>query len=112
MKVLNLHIENIRGIRNIDLKLDGENFVVYGPNGTGKSAVVDALDFLFTGDILRLRREGTLGISPYKYGRHIDAGPKETIVKAVIKINDSPDTFEMQRSLHEPRNLKILRGEK
>jgi len=112
MKVLNLHIENIRGIRNIDLKLDGENFVVYGPNGTGKSAVVDALDFLFTGDILRLRREGTLGISPYKYGRHIDAGPKETIVKAVIKINDSPDTFEIQRSLHEPRNLKILRGEK
>lgn len=54
MKVLEFHIENIRGIRNIDLKPQGKNFVIYGPNGTGKSAVVDALDFLMTGHMSRL----------------------------------------------------------
>jgi recombinational DNA repair ATPase RecF len=41
MKLLELEIHNIRGIRHLLLKPDGKNLVVWGPNGSGKSAVVD-----------------------------------------------------------------------
>jgi recombinational DNA repair ATPase RecF len=111
MKVLELHIENIRGVKeSIDLKPNGKNFVIYGPNGTGKSAVVDALEFLFTGKISRLSGEGTLGISLSKHGCHIDAQPKDAVVQASIEIPGCKDLFELKRSMTSPNHLKILKG--
>ncbi|MFH1934306.1 MAG: hypothetical protein ABIN18_22380 [Pseudomonadota bacterium] len=112
MKIQKLHIENIRGIREgMDLEPGGKNYVIFGPNGTGKSAVVDALDFLFTGDIKRLRGEGTYGISPTKHGPHIDSKPEDTIVRASIKIPGSDDIFELERSLSDPGKLVVLKGD-
>ena len=46
MRVLEREIHNVRGISHLLLKPDGRNFVVWGPNGSEKSAVVDAIDFL------------------------------------------------------------------
>jgi len=112
MKVLELHIENIRGIKKIDLKPEGNNFVIYGPNGTGKSAVVDALDFLFTGKISRLAGEGTSGITLGKHGCHIDSDPKETIVQAVVEVPDSEEKYELKRTIHNPGTLKIVKGDR
>ena len=54
MKLIELEIQNIRGIKQLKLKQNGNNFLIYGPNGSGKSAVVDAIDFLLTGQISRL----------------------------------------------------------
>ena len=31
-----IHVEEFRGIRLLDLRLDGQSFVVAGPNGSGK----------------------------------------------------------------------------
>ena len=112
MKVLSLHIENIRGIKKIDLKPDGKNYVIFGPNGTGKSAVVDALDFLFTGRISRLLGEGTSGITLTKHGCHIDTKPKDTVVQAVIEIPGCKETFELKRTISDPNTLNILKGDK
>jgi len=112
MKVLSLHIENIRGIKKIDLEPRGENFVVFGPNGTGKSAVVDALDFLFTGKISRLVGEGTKGVTLSKHGCHIDKSPKETVVKAEIEMPGSEESIILERTLSNPLDLKVLKGEK
>lgn len=53
MKILDLKIEKMRGIKEIKLTPNGKNLVIWGPNGSGKSAVVDALDFLLTGSISR-----------------------------------------------------------
>ena len=63
MKLLELEIHNFRGIRNLSIKPQGENFLIYGPNGSGKSAVVDALDFLLTGQISRMKGKGTKDIT-------------------------------------------------
>jgi len=54
MKIVEIEIKNIRGIKELTLHPDSNNFVVWGSNGTGKSAVVDAIDFLQTGQINRL----------------------------------------------------------
>ena len=51
MKLIELEIKNVRGIKYITLRPNGSNFVVWGSNGSGKSAVVDAIDFLLTGRI-------------------------------------------------------------
>jgi DNA repair exonuclease SbcCD ATPase subunit len=39
------HIEEIRGIRKLDLNFGRENFAISGPNGSGESGVVDAIEF-------------------------------------------------------------------
>ncbi|GAI28999.1 unnamed protein product [marine sediment metagenome] len=112
MKVLKIHIENIRGVKEIDLEPEGENFVIFGPNGTGKSAIVDALDFLFTGRISRLSGEGTAGITLRTHGPHVDSKPKDTLVQAEIQILGSKDIFMLKRSLCRPDKLEILSGDK
>jgi recombinational DNA repair ATPase RecF len=75
MKLLELEIRNIRGIRHLLLKPGGKNLVVWGPNGSGKSAVVDAIDFLLTGRVSRLVGEGTAGITLDEHGPHVDCKP-------------------------------------
>ena len=45
MKIIELEIYNMRGIRDILLTPKEQNLVVWGPNGSGKSGVVDAVVF-------------------------------------------------------------------
>jgi len=73
MKLLELTIRNIRGIPDLTLKPDGKNMVICGPNGSGKSSVIDAIDFLFTGQISRFLGRGTGGITLQAHGVHLDS---------------------------------------
>ena len=54
IRITAIHIEEFRGIRDLTLDLGGGNFGICGPNGTGKSGVVDAIEFCLTGNITRL----------------------------------------------------------
>ena len=96
MKILELEMKNVRGIRKkMTLTPEGDNVVIHGPNGTGKSAVVDAIDFLLTGDISRLTGRGSRGMSFKDHGSHVDAEPKDAVVKAKVHIDgiDQPITL-------------------
>lgn len=54
-RIRQLHIENFRGIgRSQPINLDGKDVIIFGNNGTGKSSLVDALEFHFTGRVARL----------------------------------------------------------
>lgn len=77
MRLIELEINNIRGIKNLKIQPNGNNFVVWGANGSGKSAVIDSLDFLLTGKVSRLIGAGTKGIMLTKHGPHIDHSPQE-----------------------------------
>ena len=46
IQVESIAIKEFRGIRDLRLDLSARNFAVCGPNGTGKSGVVDALEFV------------------------------------------------------------------
>jgi len=82
IKIEKLHIEMFRGIRDLDIEFGKVSFGIRGPNGTGKSGVVDAIEFCLTGDITRLSGEGSGDLSVAKHGPHVDVvdDPKKAIV--------------------------------
>jgi recombinational DNA repair ATPase RecF len=106
VRVLELEINNVRGISHLLLKPDGKNFVVWGPNGSGKSAVVDAIDFLLTGRVSRLTGKGTRGITLTRHGPHIDHEPKEAIVRAIVQLPGVTKPIEIKRCMANPNNLE------
>lgn len=109
MKLLELQIKNVRGIKALLLEPKGSSLVIWGPNGAGKSAVVDALDFLLTGNIPRLQGEGTRGISLSQHGPHVDSvdKPGSVWVAATLELPGLPTPVRFERSMKTPGKLKI-----
>lgn len=107
MRILSLEVQNIRGIKSINLSPAGQNVVVYGPNGTGKSAIVDAIDFLLTGKISRLTGEGSKVLDIREHGCHVDFRDdlKKTIVRGLVQLGDKEVLLE--RSINKPSSLKV-----
>lgn len=107
MKILELLVTNIRGIKHININPNGKNVVVFGSNGTGKSAIVDAVDFLLTGKIARLTGEGTQCLGLKEHGCHVDSRDnlKNTVVTAKIEVNGNK--CEIKRSINKPSDLKV-----
>lgn len=106
MRILNLHVCDIRGIQDLSLAPNGQNLVVWGPNGSGKSAVIDAIDFLLTGQILRLKGKGTGGIGLKEYGPRIGCSPEEAVVTASIQLHDSAQPVNVKRCMARPDDLE------
>jgi DNA repair exonuclease SbcCD ATPase subunit len=105
MKIHEVQIEHIRGIKDrISLSFNGKNSVIFGPNGTGKSGIVDAIDFLFTGNISRLTGRGSRGMSQDEHGPHIDAKPEDAIVRAQVSF-DGKDPIILERKMSDPKKL-------
>lgn len=106
MKILNLHIQKFRGIVDLKLNLNGENAVIFGPNGVGKSAVVDAVDFLLRGEVSRLTGEGTGDVSTTKHGPHIGNQPEEAKITATIQ-SITGKTFAVERTVAQKDRVTI-----
>ncbi|MGI8580978.1 MAG: AAA family ATPase [Chitinophagaceae bacterium] len=57
-KIKALNLKGIRGIReNFSLKLNGKSILIYGDNGTGKSSLTDAMEWLYYDQIQHLSNE-------------------------------------------------------
>lgn len=85
IKVDRIKIVEFRGIRELTIDLNGANFAVCGPNGTGKSGVVDALEFGLSGSISRLRGKGQGSVSVRDHGPHVNS--RHQPEKAVVTID-------------------------
>jgi recombinational DNA repair ATPase RecF len=72
IKLVSIHIEEVRGIKKLDLEFGQQKFAISGPNGSGKSGVIDAIEFGLTGQIGRLTGRGTKGLSVSEHGPHVD----------------------------------------
>ncbi len=59
IRIQTIRIQEFRGIRDLTLNLNGQSFAACGPNGTGKSGIIDAIEFALTGNISRLSGNGT-----------------------------------------------------
>lgn len=90
IKIKQIHIEEFRGIRKLTLDLDGKSFGICGSNGTGKSGVVDAIEFGLTGSLTRLTGEGQGELSVSRHAPHVDlrAEPEKSKVTITAHISE------------------------
>ncbi len=102
-------IREFRGIRDLTLQFKGKNFAVCGPNGTGKSGVVDALEFALTGNVSRLSGEGKGEVSLKQHGPHVDFrnNPDKARVTATLTIPSLGKTVTVERSAKTPSHPQV-----
>lgn len=107
MKILSLEISNIRGIRDFQHDFQGKNAIILGANGTGKSSILDAIDFLLTGNMSRLQGEGTGSISLSKHGLHVNMSeqPQEGYVRASIRLPGNGQPVSVARCISNQETL-------
>jgi len=109
IKIESITIKEFRGIRNLTLNFKGKNFAICGPNGTGKSGVVDALEFVLTGNISRLSGEGRGEVSLKQHAPHVDKrnDPAKALVSATVIIPSLKKTYTVERSAKTPSMIKV-----
>ena len=79
VKIKALDIQAFRGIPELNLELDGKSLLLGGENGTGKSSIIEAIEFFFTGRISQL--EGIQGLSLQRHGPHVNFNPEDVSIK-------------------------------
>jgi ABC-type branched-subunit amino acid transport system ATPase component len=104
IRIDSVTIEEFRGIRNLQIEFKGGNFAICGPNGTGKSGIVDALEFGLTGNVSRLSGEGRGDISLKDHGPHVDSSkaPHRARVSITVTIPSLNKTATVVRNVAAP----------
>ncbi len=105
MKISSISAENFRGFLNHQSISFGPHVtILVGPNGFGKSTVIDALEWLLTGQLDRYigseegRRED--------YIRHVDAR-NDPLVEASFVLDGREVTMQRQRVSREKSELRV-----
>ena len=103
-------IKEFRGIRDLTLDFNGKSFAICGPNGTGKSGVVDALEFALTGNVSRLSGEGSRDISLKQHGPHVDKrnDPAKARVAIQVSFPGLSKTATIERNLKNPSDALVI----
>ena len=109
IRIKTIHIEEFRGIRDLALDLSGENFGICGPNGTGKSGVVDAIEFCLTSNVTRLSGQGQGELSLKAHAPHVDhrANPDKAKVTITATVPSLGKEVTITRSVKNPRAATI-----
>lgn len=109
IKIESAHIEEMRGIRKLDIDFRKEKFAISGPNGSGKSGVIDAIEFGLTGHIGRLTGSGTRGLSVSEHGPHVDKikFPDAAFVELKIFLTEISKSVTITRKIKSPNKPKI-----
>ena len=109
IKLEHFQIEEVRGIRKLDIDLDKSTFCISGPNGSGNSGVVDAIEFGLTGQISRLMGRGTKGLSLADHGPHVDKVkfPGAAFVRLRVFLTNFGKSVTITRTVTSPKKPKI-----
>ena len=78
MKIKSIKIKNVRGIKDLELELNGKSLLLYGENGTGKSSLVDAFELFFTNGIEHITNVKNLNLK--KHCPHIQSKYEDVAV--------------------------------
>lgn len=89
-----IRFEHFRGLPDSDFKLKGKSLVLLGSNGKGKSALVDGIEFLFSGKVNRFVGSGTGSIDHDDAIRHI-----KKLGMPKVSLSLSPSNGWISRSL-------------
>jgi hypothetical protein len=79
-----INIRAFRGIPDLELNFDGKNLVLRGENATGKSSIVEAFEFFFTGKLSIFEGEGTQSLSLSKHAPHKNFNKEDVSIKVAF----------------------------
>jgi len=91
-KIKKISVHAFRGIPDLEIKLDGKNLTLLGETGTGKSSIVEAIQFFFTGKVSHL--EGVRGLSLHRHGTHVNFRPEDVS----IEVTFDPGNISLSRT--------------
>ncbi|MDZ4819545.1 MAG: AAA family ATPase [Planctomycetota bacterium] len=89
-----IRFEHFRGLPDNDFNLKGKSLVLLGSNGKGKSAIVDGIEFVFSGQVSRFVGAGTGSIDHDDAIQHVK---KLGVPKVTLSLN--PPNGAISRSL-------------
>lgn len=85
--IRSIRFEHFRGLPDdSDFNLKGKSLILLGSNGKGKSAVVDGIEFLFSGQVDRFVGAGTGSIDHDDAIQHVK---KLGVPKVTLSLNSS-----------------------
>lgn len=101
IQIEEIKLENFRGIRQLTLPMNRNSFAIQGPNATGKSCIVDGIEFGLTGNVSRLCGEDTKDLSVPNHAPHIDSKAKPELAKVTLRLylTESKQSFTITRSV-------------
>lgn len=110
IRIKSVHIEEFRGVRDLTLDLNCQNYGIFGPNGSGKSSIVDAIEFCLTGDITRFSAPGQGNIKVKDHAPHVDnrKSPHKAKVAVEIEIPSLSRTATITRTIARPDSMNIV----
>ena len=113
IQIESIHIQELRGIRDLTLTMNRGSFVVSGPNGSGKSGVVDAIQFALTGEIGRLKGSGTGDLTLTDHGPHVEkrSDPAAASVRLNVYIPHLKKSASITRTIKKPKQPQITPNE-
>jgi hypothetical protein len=108
MKVKSMNISGVRGVTSLQLDFEGKNVLIYGENGTGKSSIIDAIEFFFTGTVSRFKGVQAISFNAHfphvdfkledmKVGAMVDPGAR-TLIRTISDVLSVPKEFEEEFS--------------
>lgn len=100
--VREVRFAHFRGLPEWRCTLGGKNLLILGGNGTGKSAVVDGIEFIFSGTISRFQGVGTGGISPVTAIKHVGRAGDPLVAIAL-----APSNATVTRELSSASSVSI-----
>lgn len=104
-----LTVRAFRGVRGEErFEFSGRNAVIAGPNGSGKSTVLQAIEFLLTGQISALRGSGTGGIRKTEHIPNQYANPDDTAVEGTFAVGGE-DSFRVVREFTNSSRMQAER---
>src|SRR4030095_10369957 len=102
--IKSLSINSLRGIKELNLSLDGKGLIIFGENGMGKSSIVDALEFFFTGTISHLTSSKTLSVKGH--GTHARSLPSDVNVTLEFNPGGTKITRTFSPNFEYPNQYK------
>ncbi len=109
MRLSSLEVREFRGIRCLNLNFSSDGILVYGPNGVGKSSIIQAIEFLLTGEVSNVTGTGTGRKSPTDDIHHREASPEECEVTATFEADGT--AVRVQRCLEDGELTRITKSD-
>ena len=106
-KVREILYKPFRGLPDYKCELDGKSIVVCGGNGKGKSAIVDGIEFFFSGSLRRFHGEGSGGIDADQAIRNLFNPDTPIVELAFTPTNERIARKLGERTLKKPSHASI-----